>query len=246
MSLTSTRNRCPNNGPFPVKLLNILSIFLFLVISIRKWIELYYLINRWRSNFKMWANGWRAAAAENNLNSEGQTEAGFQRTFETSPDCCSRINPYHRGRRGLSGALLPVTHLGSWRSTCLREERWEQGWDYPSAPPCTLPESNLKLSSCTQLFFCQMAPLHPPSAAAAELNSIQTVKMTPNPNIVLQDSGWPLVPGDKRTCCTFLHMMYSYFIYSYRCDEFHAPSLKIWWKEDGQPSLLTLLETVLL
>lgn len=153
MSLTSTGNRCRNNGQFPVKLLNILSTFLFLVISIRKWIELYYLINWWRSNFKMWANGWPAAAAENNLNSAGQTEAGFQRTFKSSPDCCSRINPYHRGRRGLSGALLPVTHLGSWRSTCLRGQRWEQGWDYPSAPPCTLPESNLKLSSCPQLFF---------------------------------------------------------------------------------------------
>lgn len=106
MSLSNTGNRCSNNGLFPVKLLNILSAFLFLVISIRKWIELYYLINWW-SNFKMWLNSWpAAAAAENNLNSTDQTEAGFQRTFKTSPDCCSRINPYHPGRRGLSGALL--------------------------------------------------------------------------------------------------------------------------------------------
>lgn len=27
---------------------------------------------------KMWANGWPAAAAENNLNSVGQTEAGLK------------------------------------------------------------------------------------------------------------------------------------------------------------------------
>lgn len=99
----------------------------------------------WLAFFTPLTLTWAAFSRENNLNSSGQPEAGFIQDVIRLLQQNKAVPPWWAA--AARAALLLMTHLGCWRLSWLRGERWEQGWDYPSTPPSTLPKPNLKLSS---------------------------------------------------------------------------------------------------
>lgn len=91
------------------------------------------------------SRSWSAFSEENNLNSSGQTEAGFQDVIRLLRQD-KAVSPWLAAAARVVPLLM--TQLAGEGRPAWEEREREQGRDYPSTPPYTLPKSNLKLCSC--------------------------------------------------------------------------------------------------